>query len=129
MAFPRDETTVSFWLLPPAFLLLLLRCSSKPCGRLRGNGRWLDHLPPLSTTGQLGQRMDFCVSFVAYRWLLRRSLGAINFINHHLQYACAGHGDPATKIAVVCPLSVLITAFLLLACPPVLGGASTMLLD
>src|SRR6185312_16369213 len=60
MAFPRMNN-VSFWLLPPAFLLLVLSMFFEgPAGAHGVGGGWTIY-PPLSTSGQPGPAMDFAI--------------------------------------------------------------------
>ena len=57
MAFPRMNN-ISFWLLPPAFFLLLASMFVEgPAGANGVGGGWTIY-PPLSTTGQPGPAMD-----------------------------------------------------------------------
>ena len=60
MAFPRMNN-ISFWLLPPAFLLLLLSMFVPgPTGGFGVGGGWTIY-PPLSTSGQPGPAMDLAI--------------------------------------------------------------------
>jgi cytochrome c oxidase subunit 1 len=78
MAFPRMNN-ISFWLLPPAVILLVLSMFVEgPPGANGVGGGWTIY-PPLSTTGQPGPAMDMAILAVhlAGAWSI---LGAINFI-------------------------------------------------
>jgi cytochrome c oxidase subunit 1 len=95
MAFPRMNN-ISFWLIVPAFLLLL-GSAFVPGGTGLGAGVGWTVYAPLSTSGSSGPRSTWRSS----RSTCGRSsiLGAINFITDHLQHARAGH-DPAQDAAV-----------------------------
>src|SRR6201994_4242329 len=118
MAFPRLNN-ISFWLLPPAFLLIMI-------GLFMGeSGSGWTLYPPLSnSTYESGMGMD-CTLFALHLAGISSLLGSMNFIVTIFNMRAPGMTLHKMPLFI---WSELVTAFLLVVAVPVLAGAITMLI-
>lgn len=119
MAFPRLNN-ISFWLIVPAFLLLL---GSAFVDVGAGTG-WTIYPPLSATLGHPGMSVDMAI-FALHLAGASSILGAANFITTIFNMRAPGMTLHKMPLFV---WAMLVTSFLLVLAVPVLGGAITMLL-
>ena len=118
MAFPRMNN-ISFWLLPPAFSLLIFSAMVES-----GAGTGWTVYPPLSSIqAHSGPSVDLAI-FSLHIAGASSILGSINFIVTIMNMRC---NIKMHKLPLFC-WAIYLTAWLLLLSLPVLAGAITMLL-
>jgi cytochrome c oxidase subunit 1 len=118
MAFPRLNN-ISFWLLIPAFILIMTGLLMNESG-----SGWTLYPPLSNATYESGPGMDFTL-FALHLAGLSSLLGAMNFITTIFNMRAPGMTLHKMPLFI---WALLVTTFLLLLSLPVLAGAITMLI-
>ena len=118
MAFPRLNN-ISFWLLPPAFVLIMIGLFMNESG-----SGWTLYPPLSNATYEHGMGMD-CTLFALHLAGASSLLGAMNFITTIFNMRAPGMTMHKLPLFI---WAELVTAWLLVLSVPVLAGAITMLI-
>ena len=118
MAFPRLNN-ISFWLLVPAFILIMTGLFMQESG-----SGWTLYPPLSNATYESGPGMDFTL-FALHLAGVSSLLGAMNFITTIFNMRAPGMTLHKMPLFI---WGMLVTAFLLVLSLPVLAGAITMLI-
>jgi cytochrome c oxidase subunit 1 len=118
MAFPRLNN-ISFWLLVPAFILIMTGLFMQESG-----SGWTLYPPLSNQTYEAGPGMDFTL-FALHLAGVSSLLGAMNFITTIFNMRAPGMTMHKMPLFI---WAMLVTAFLLVLSLPVLAGAITMLI-
>jgi cytochrome c oxidase subunit 1 len=119
MAFPRLNN-VSFWLLPPAVLLLL---ASVFVEQGMGSG-WTMYMPLTGVQSHSGGSVDLAV-FSLHLSGISSMLGAMNIITTLVNMRAPGLGFHRLPLFA---WAMLLQSIIIILCIPVLAGALTMIL-
>jgi len=118
MAFPRLNN-ISFWLLPPAFVMIIIGLIMNESG-----SGWTLYPPLSNQTYEPGMGMDFTL-FALHLAGVSSLLGSMNFITTIFNMRAPGMTLHKMPLFI---WAELVTAFLLVLSVPVLAGAITMLI-
>ncbi len=118
MAFPRLNN-ISFWLLPPAFVMIIIGLIMNESG-----SGWTLYPPLSNATYEPGMGMDFTL-FALHLAGVSSLLGSMNFITTIFNMRAPGMTLHKMPLFI---WAELVTAFLLVLSVPVLAGAITMLI-